>query len=90
MITVSIKNRTVGEYSAVWYPDGKIDGDMRPIIYDAATIELSDSKASFILGYKESKNLFGLSISYTDIINVDTGESFSFQVNNIYLIKIID
>ena len=89
MHTLEILGRSFGPYEAVVYQDGSTKGDIRPILYDAAIIRLSDGTRSFAMGYKISKNLFGKELNYAEIIDMQTGETFSLQVSNIFLMKVI-
>lgn len=76
-------------YEAIYHPNGEIEWDINPIIYDNAEIELNWENTSFVLCYKISKNIFWSEIKYADIINEMTWEIFSFQANNIFMIKIV-
>lgn len=89
MHTLEILGRTFGPYEAVVYSDGTTKGDIRPILYDAAIIQLSDNTHSFAMGYKISKNLFGKELHYVEIVNIKSGETFSLQVSNIFLMKVV-
>lgn len=89
MHTLEILGRTFGPYEAVVYSDGTSKGDIRPILYDTAIIVLSDNTRSFAMGYKVSKNLFGKELGYAEIIDMQSGETFSLQVSNIFLMKVV-
>ena len=89
MHSLEVLGRTFGPYEAVIHSDGSTEGDIRPILYDTAIVELSDGNHSFSLGYKTSRNLFGKEIAYADIIDMQSGESFSLQVANIFLAKVV-
>lgn len=89
MYSLEIQGRSFGPYEALIYPDGSTKGDMRPILYDAAMISLVGTGRSFALGHKISKNLFGKDLHYADVIDMQSGESFSLQVSNIFLLKVV-
>lgn len=86
---LEINNKQIWPYEAIKYSSWEVKWDILAILYDNAIIELSDENKSFILCYKKSKSLFWKDIIYADLVNEKTRETFSFQVSNIYLIKII-
>ncbi len=77
-------------YEAIYYPNWNTDWDINPIIYDNAVIELNWDSVSYVLCYKISRNILWMQMKYADIINEQTWEIFSFQVSNIFLIKVIN
>lgn len=89
MYEIKIAGNVCGPYEATLYPDGKREGNIMPIMYDTAEIHLSDASASYAIGYKRSKNLFGKEISSLDAVHMTTGESFSFQADNVFILKVI-
>lgn len=90
MHTLEVLGRSFGPFEAIVYSDGTTKGDIRPILYDAAIIELSGAEKSFSLGYKISKNIFGKELHSAEIIDMKSGETFSLQVSNIFLAKVVD
>lgn len=88
--TLSIAGRELGPYEAIQYPNGDIKWDIKPILYDTASIHLMDTLRSFSLCYKESKNLSGKKIAFVDIVDMENGEFFSLQVSNIYYFNVFD
>ena len=88
MHTIKIAGKSLS-YEAIMYPDGRTEGDMMPILYDTATISLADATARYILCYKRSKNLFGKELRYADLVHELTGETYSFQVSNIFFLKVV-
>lgn len=82
--------RELGPYEAIQYPNNDIDWDIRPILYDTASINLMDASRSFSLCYKETKNLSGKKISFVDVIDMENGEFFSLQVSNIYYFNVFE
>ena len=90
MHTLETLGRSFGPYEAIVHSDGSTEGDIRPILYDTAIIDLKDENKSFSLGYKTSKNLFGKELSYAEIIDMQTGDTFSLQVSNIFLVKVVN
>ena len=87
---LEIKGKRIWPYSAIKYSNWDVKWDILEILYDNAIIELSDNKNSFVLCYKKTKSLFWKDLIYADLVNEKTAETFSFQVSNIYLLKIID
>ncbi|MBP9779781.1 hypothetical protein KBD33_04140 [Candidatus Gracilibacteria bacterium] len=86
--TLSVPGRELGPYEAIQYPNGDIKGDIKPILYDTASIHLLDQLQSFALCYKESKNLSGKKVSFVDVVNMESGEFYSLQVSNIYYFNV--
>ncbi len=84
MYSLNIQNRELGPYEAIWYPDGRKEGNMLPLLYDVATISLKDEKKSFVLCFKKSSSLFGGAIQYADVVDMASGEFFSLQASNIF------
>lgn len=89
MHSLTLLGRSFGPYEAIVHANGTTEGDIRPILYDTAIVQLSDGTRSFSLGYKTSQNLFGKELSYAEIIDMQSGESFSLQVANIFLAKVV-
>jgi len=85
-----IQWKKVKDYQAIWYANGKREWDMLPIIADQAVIGLSDGTISYALGYRTSRNLFGKTFSYADVVNMESWEAFSFQVENIFYLGVIN
>ncbi len=88
--TLTAWDRELWPYEAIEYPNGDIDGDIRPILYDTADISLMDTKVSFALCYKESKSISGKKIQFVDVVDMATGLFFSLQVSNIYCFRVTD
>jgi hypothetical protein len=89
MYSLNVKNRELGPYEAIWYPDGKKEGNMLPLLYDVATVTLKDNQKSFALCFKKSSSLFGGAIQYADIVDMATGEFFSLQTSNIFHFSVV-
>lgn len=90
MFTYNINWKENWPYEAIMYANGRTDWDINPIIYDNAEIELNWETVSFVLWFKKTKNIFWKEIKYADIISEQTWEIFSLQINNIFMIKIIN
>lgn len=91
MYYFEIHNKKYWPYHAILHSDGKVEGNILPIIYDNATIELYASPSDrYSICYKQSKNILGKQIDYVDIIHEVTGETFSLQTDNIFVAKIVD
>lgn len=90
MYYTKINNKEFWPYEAIMHSWGDTEGDIRPIIFDNAEIDINWNTVNYSLCYKISKNLFWKEIKYADIINESSGEVFSFQVNNIFLIKVYE
>ncbi len=88
--TLSAWGRELWPYEAIQYPNGSIQWDIRPILYDSADIVLMDTKVSYALCYKESKSISGKKIQFVDVVDMDTGIFFSLQVSNIYCFRVTD
>lgn len=82
--------RKLGPYLAIMHPNGETEGDIRPILYDTAELTLLDAKKSYSLCFKEAASLGGKTISYVDVIDMETGLFFSLQVSNIYYFGVFD
>lgn len=87
---ISTGGRKLGPYTAIQHPNGDIQWDIRPILYDTAHIHLIDTIASYALCYKETKSLSGKKIAFVDIVNMADGIFFSLQVSNIYYCDVFD
>lgn len=87
---IEINWKKIWPYIWIKYPDWKIVWDILPIIYDEAIIKLDEWNVEYALCYKVSKNLMGQDINYADLVNLNSWETFSYQVNNIFFLKIID
>ncbi len=85
---LDINGKKIGPYMAIKDSIWNVKWDILPIIYDNADIELSNWKVSYSLCYKVSKNLFWKEIVYVDLIDEKSWEAFSYQVKNIYFLKI--
>lgn len=86
---LTINNKKVWPYEWILKSDNSIEWNILPILYDNAKIELyKNQEQRYTLWYKVSTNLLGNEIKYADIINEITGETFSFQVKNIFLATI--
>lgn len=89
MYNYNINNTVYWPYEAIYYPNWEMRGDINPIIYDNAEIDLNWDNVSYVFCYKISKNIFWKEIKYVDIICEQTWETFSLQVSNIFMIKVI-
>jgi hypothetical protein len=88
--TLSAGWRELGPYEAIQYPNNDIKWDIRPILYDTATINLMDTSKSYALCYKEVKNLSGKKIAFVDVVDMSNWEFFSLQVSNIYYFSVFE
>lgn len=87
---LTINNKDIWPYEWIMKSDGSTQWDILPIIYDNAKIELYKNENNrYTLWYKVSKNLIWQEIKYADIVNEITGETFSFQVKNIFFAQMI-
>lgn len=88
---VTINSQKIWPYLWILASDNSVQWDILEIIYDTAVIELyKNENIRYTLAYKKTKNLLWWEMKYADIINEVTGETFSFQVKNIFLAKIIE
>lgn len=86
---LKINDKKIGPYIWIKKSSWEITWDILPIIYDESIIELKWVSTSYSLCYKISKNLLWKEINYADLVDEKTWETFSFQVSNIFVIKII-
>lgn len=87
---LEINWKKIWPYLGIKYSNWKVEGNILPIIYDESIIDLKWTNwDSYFLCYKTSKNLMWKEIDYADLVNEETWESFSFQVSNIFVLKII-
>lgn len=88
---ITINSKKIWPYLWIMSSDNSVQWEILEIIYDTAIIELyKNEHIRYTLAYKKSKTLLWWEIKYADIINEITGETFSFQVKNIFLAKIIE
>lgn len=88
MYSISAAGKTLEGYEAVAYPTRR-DGDMRPLLHDAARVVLSDSGLEFALGFRRSKNLLGKEVKFADVVDLATCESFSVPAETVFLAAVI-
>lgn len=82
--------RTLWPYKAILHANGDIEWDIRPILYDTASITLLDATKSYALCYKEARILGGRNVAYVDVVDAETGFFFSLQVSNIYYFGVFE
>lgn len=88
---LTINSQKIWPYQWILSSDNATKWEILEIIYDTAIIELyKNENIRYTLAYKKSKTLLWWEIKYADIIHEVTGETFSFQVKNIFLAKIIE
>lgn len=88
---LKINWKEIWPYEAIMKSDNSVEWDILPILYDNATIELyKNADKRYTLAYKKSTNLFWKELKYADIIDENTWETFSFQVSNIFIAKIVN
>lgn len=90
MTSLKINNITFWPYEWIINSENKVKWNVLPIFYDTATIELKDNINSFTIGYKVTNSIFWKQIKSADIINENTWETFSLQVNNIFVCKVVN
>lgn len=90
MTSLKINNITFWPYEWIINSENKVKWNVLPIFYDTATIELKDNINSFTIGYKVTNSIFWKQIKSADIINEITWETFSLQVNNIFVCKVFN
>lgn len=81
--------KKIWPYEAIKYSNWEVKWDILPLLYDNAIINLSWDNKKFTLCYKKSKSLFWKEMIYADLVDEETAETFSFQVSNIYILKIL-
>lgn len=84
------QTRELWPYEAIQYPNGDVQWDIRPILYDAAIIHLLDTKKSYALCYKETKSISWKKVQFVDVVDMETSLFFSLQVSNIYCFMVTD
>jgi len=90
MYYIKWKDWKIWPYEAIMKSSWEKNWEILDIFYDNATIDLKWEKNSYSIWYKKSKSLFWKTIQYLDLIDEESFETFSFQISNIFLLKIID
>ena len=67
----------------------KEEGDLRPILFDSATISLQGATHAFTIGYRTTTDLFGKEKSVLDIVDMSNSEVFSLFVDVIFCIRVV-
>lgn len=91
MYYIEINSKKIGPYLGIKHSTWEVEWNILPIIYDESIIDLKWSDwTKYALCYKTSKSLMWSDIDYADLVNESTWETFSFQVSNIFVLRIIN
>ena len=81
---LTINGKELWSYDATLSSDVSYQGDIRPFVYDRATLNLRSDQGSFALGASFGVNMLGAKTQKIDVINEQSGDFFTLFADNIY------
>lgn len=92
MYPLYINWKIIGSYNAIYYSYGSSEWNFSSIIHPTAKIQLQWKDSHFSLWYREKKGFFGFwkKEKFIDVINMETGNIFSFPVSTIFFAKVFE